>query len=123
MFNQKGFSLIELLCVLSIVAILAGAAYPAYRGHVIHAKRTQAELSLMHAAETLERYFSSANSYENAVITEKSNDYRFVIISHTAEHFSVAAIAQGAQAKQDPSCSELILTDLNQHANSAHCWQ
>ncbi len=60
---QKGFTLIELMISLGIVAILAAIAYPAYNDYVIKSRRADAKRGLVTAAQFLERNFSTQNTY------------------------------------------------------------
>lgn len=63
--SQKGFTLIELMITLAIVAILATIAYPAYNDYVIKSNRVEAKRTLLTAAQFLERNFSTQNTYLN----------------------------------------------------------
>lgn len=60
---NQGFTLIELMIVVAIVALLAVIAYPSYRDQVIRANRTEARTLLLDAAARQERFFSNNNSY------------------------------------------------------------
>lgn len=62
--RQRGFTLIELMCVLCIVGMLALVAYPSYRSIVIKAKRSEAHAALMQAMLQQERFFSQHNRYQ-----------------------------------------------------------
>ena len=63
--NQKGFTLIELMISLAIVAILVAIAYPAYNDYVFRSRRADAKTALVTAAQYLERNFSTQNTYLN----------------------------------------------------------
>lgn len=61
--SQKGFTLIELMITLGIVAILAAIAYPAYNDYVIRSRRAEAKRALVTASQFLERRYSTQNTY------------------------------------------------------------
>ncbi|AYQ37449.1 prepilin-type N-terminal cleavage/methylation domain-containing protein [Burkholderia aenigmatica] len=53
-YRSAGFTLIELMIVLAIVAVLAGWGIPAYREHVVRVHRASAVAALYRAAQYLE---------------------------------------------------------------------
>jgi type IV pilus assembly protein PilE len=62
--GHSGFTLIELMVVVTIVAILAGIAIPSYREHVKRSNRTEAKTALLEAAQFMERNRTSSNRYD-----------------------------------------------------------
>lgn len=63
--KQEGFTLIELMIVIAIIAILSAVALPSYREQVAKGRRGEAMSSLMEGAQALERYYSANGSYLN----------------------------------------------------------
>ncbi len=61
--TPKGFTLVELLIVVTIIGILAAVAYPSYNEYVRKGKRAEAKTRLLQLAQLQERYFSENNSY------------------------------------------------------------
>jgi type IV pilus assembly protein PilE len=53
-YRPAGFTLIELMIVLAIVAVLAGWGIPSYREHVVRVHRASAVAALYRAAQYLE---------------------------------------------------------------------
>ena len=66
---QKGFTLIELMVVVSIIGILVSIAYPNYQDSVTRSRRADAKGALLGFANAMERHFTETNSYCNAAVT------------------------------------------------------
>jgi type IV pilus assembly protein PilE len=60
-----GFSLIELLIVVAIIAILAAIAIPQYNTSVRKSRRTEAKSAVLDLAGREERYFNTNNAYSS----------------------------------------------------------
>ena len=61
--NNKGFSLVELLIVILILAVLTGIAIPAYYLITARAKETATETEMTNIAKALEIYNSDKQAY------------------------------------------------------------
>ena len=103
-----GFTLIELMMVVIIVAILLAVALPAYRDQVIRGHRATAKSELMEIANRQEQYLLANRAYA-ANLSDLSYStpadvglrYSFSIssISNTPPYFQLTATAQGAQVE------------------------
>lgn len=60
---SSGFTLIELMIAVAIVAVLAAIAYPAYLDSVWKAKRAEAKAAIFKALQAEERYYTQNNTY------------------------------------------------------------
>ena len=60
-----GFSLVEILIVLFIIALIAVLTWPSYQNVVLGSGRAEAKAVLLGITSDQERYFSSFNSYIN----------------------------------------------------------
>jgi type IV pilus assembly protein PilE len=134
MERQKGFSLIELLVVILIIAILAGIAIPSYHRYVVRAHRTEARRALLELAGKQERYFYSHNAYTDSLsllstsATMEGGNYTIAVSSASASDFTLTATATGLQQRDDAACQSLVLTKAGARlstgtvANDPQCW-
>ena len=59
---QRGFSLLELLIVVAIMAVLAGLAIPAYQGYILRAKQGAAQSVLLDIAQKQPQFMADRRS-------------------------------------------------------------
>lgn len=69
-----GFTLIELMITVAIVAILAAIAYPSYTRHVMKAHRSTGQGKLLEVMQAEERYFTTHDTYTTELKTELGYD-------------------------------------------------
>ena len=62
----SGFTLIELVIAMVVMAILAAIAIPMYMSQVRESRRTDARSALLELASREERYFATNNAYTNS---------------------------------------------------------
>jgi type IV pilus assembly protein PilE len=66
-FGDSGFTLIELMIVVAIVAVLTLIAYPSYQSFVVKANRSQTKSYLMDLAQKQQMYFNDSRTYATKV--------------------------------------------------------
>ncbi|MDD3518145.1 MAG: type IV pilin protein [Chromatiales bacterium] len=120
----RGFTLIELMVVVVIIAILAAIGYPSYQEHIRKTRRADAQGALMELAQFMERHFTLNNSYlasggsaPTLPFTESPKDgstkyynlgFAAAPNAPTASTFTLQAVPKGPQA--DDKCGTLTLT-------------
>lgn len=145
--QSSGFTLIELMIVVAIVALLAAIAVPAYKEHVTRTRRSDAETALLDLSARMERYFAENNTYATATIaagsgatdvlnsaTSYSSWYTISITAQTASAYTLQATPVGVQGTQDTQCQSLTYDSLGQKGvangpagaptwTAAQCWR
>jgi len=66
MRRQSGFTLIELMVTVAIIAILAGIAVPSYTSYIVRGKLTEAHSNLLAMRTKMELYFQDNRTYVGA---------------------------------------------------------
>jgi type IV pilus assembly protein PilE len=61
--RMRGFTLMELMIVVAVVAILGAIALPSYNQHVIRGNRTAAQRFMMDVADREEQFLNSMRAY------------------------------------------------------------
>jgi prepilin-type N-terminal cleavage/methylation domain-containing protein len=96
--RAKGFTLIELMVVVAIIAILTAIAYPAYIDHVRKTRFAQIKEGLQEYTTALERYVSQQASYPaKADVTSKIGSPPYAdIFTYDYEPSAAAGAAAGS---------------------------
>ena len=117
----KGFTLIEVMIVVVIIAILAAIAYPSYQDTITKNRRADGQIALTNAAARLERYFTENNNYGNTIdniggtsgkLASPEGYYSLSLANPCGNTscFTLTAAPQGAQKTNDTDCGDLTLT-------------
>lgn len=146
MKKNNGFTLIELMIVLAIVAILAAVSYPSYIEQVIKGKRTDAHTALFNVAQQQEEFFVQKMQYAKdfqtlygagaaiANVPSPEGEYD-IIIENCADDpcmsYTITATPQAGKSQvRDTKCASLSIDHLGQKTakNSSNidasdlCW-
>jgi type IV pilus assembly protein PilE len=85
--RSEGFSLIELMIAVAIMAILAAIAYPSYQDHLRKGRRAAAQAFLLETSSRQQQYLLDARSY--AVGADALATLGLVVPSDVARFYTV----------------------------------
>ena len=143
--QAAGFTLIELMIVLAIVAVLTMVAYPSYQRYMVKSSRQAARSMLYAIADRQEQFFLDNKAYAADLSTLGYGDdtlyvgrdgqladvdadnliYSLRIAAATDTSYTVKAWPAGVQVERDTECGNLSLTSSGQRAQSGAgetCW-
>lgn len=125
--RQSGFTLIEMMVVIIILAILIGIAYPAYNSQIRKGRRAEAQAGLQDLALLQEKWRTNDTDY--GTLAELGGGptnahYNFSVPTNTATTFTVQATATGDQTQDNEggvSCTTLAINQDGDRTPAA-CW-
>lgn len=139
MARERGFTLIELMIVVVIIAILAAIAIPAFGRYAFRAHRVDGQELLLRIANAQERFYATNNHYGSladvgfaAPVNSEKGYYVATTnpasASTSTQTYTATATPQGAQAKD--ACGALTIDNTGVKApgsasplnSNGSCW-
>lgn len=144
--NNRGFTLIELMIAVAVIAILAAVAFPSYQDSVRKTRRADAKAALERVAALQERWFTENNSYTSDPVDlggtaggiPSSEGHYNITIANAGGCISGAYIScfqltaetvNGDPQDEDTDCEKFTLNELGQRAATkkggavnTNCW-
>ena len=141
MKRQQGFTLVEIMIVVAIIAILAAIAYPSYQDSVRKSRRADARAVLLEAAQFMERRYTENLTAGYGGITQADLNaqrlgaspkdggtafYNIQLAAVGQNNFTLSAVPTGAQSTD--ACGTLSLTNTGAKTVSGskpvtECWR
>jgi type IV pilus assembly protein PilE len=121
--TTHGFTLIEIMIALAIVAITTTFAVASYRGHLLRANRAEAVNALLAASAEQEKFHLAHGQYGNRLDASPGEDppglpiasktprghYVLAVETASASEFRVTAIA--TRTGEDPLCPRMFIDE------------
>jgi type IV pilus assembly protein PilE len=140
---QKGFTLLELMITVVVVAILAAIAIPNYQSYMIKTRRAAAAGCLLELSQFMERFYTVNLRYDQTSgdkpvpvalpntpsQTELGGYYAFALQAVGTRTYSLSATPLGAQLSNDPyKCGTLTINQAGvksaaTDADVGMCWR
>jgi type IV pilus assembly protein PilE len=138
--KQAGFTLIELMIAVAVVAILSAVALPSYNSYVLRTNRAAATSCMAELGQFMERVYVGNLRYDQnngsattlpslQCSTSLSARYTFAFASGspTTTAYTLTAAPRGSQAS-DTACGTLSLTQagtkgISGSSTVASCWR
>lgn len=143
--GMRGFTLVEMMVVVVILALLASIGYPTYLQYVVRSNRQAARAAIYALADRQEQFFGDNKQYADGLVTLGYDDdtisigrdgqwtgnddadrtYSLTIIDADATSYTIEAQPEGVQAERDGDCGTLSLTsggERSQTGGGNGCW-
>ncbi|MGQ4879121.1 type IV pilin protein [Billgrantia sp. LNSP4103-1] len=119
---ERGFTLIELMIAVAVIAILASIAIPSYQNYVRNARVTDGQAKLMELAGQLERCYTTNSSYSGCLSLPEDSEDGFFEITGTpsAASYTLTATHSGNQVKA--GCKTMTIDQAGRTTPTSGCW-
>ncbi len=138
--SARGFTLIELMITVAIVAILAAIAYPSYDESVRRGRRADTQAIVLMSAQFMERYFTTNATYVGAALpaslttspesaSATGKFYDVGLSNLTATTYTVTATRSAGRPMASDKCGDFIVNQTgakslaNYTAAVDECWR
>ena len=138
-----GFTLIELMVVIAVVAVLSNIAVSTYRAYVLRAARTEGRMALLAIQVAQEKFFLQNNQYAQDIPTviaappaglgvnltaggvTSGGNYTISFSAVTPSTYTLQAVATGTQTKDTAACLTFTIDDQGTRtpADATGCWK
>ena len=108
--RDHGFTLIELMITVAIIAILAAIAYPAYTDQIRKGKRAECRSGLLQSMQQQERYYTQFNQYidfAKGAATAKTKAFSGDSLATSACNIEAVKCTSGTTTIELNQCVEL----------------
>lgn len=124
--SQKGFTLVELMIVVAIIAILASIAIPAYSDYVTRSKIADGLSGLSDGRVKLEQFFQDNHDYTAASAPSDSDHFTYALSSLGLTTYVITATGKNEMSdfsySIDQDNNKQTLSLKSGWGSAASCW-
>lgn len=122
--TERGFTLIELMIAVAIIAILASVAYPTYIEHIRKTRRAEIATALIEEAHKLERFYSKVAQYSDSQgpparehVVGRGNEFYVIDAERWEQAFVLTATPISGALMGDDMCGGFVLQHTGKRDN------
>ncbi|PID66707.1 MAG: hypothetical protein CR975_01360 [Gammaproteobacteria bacterium] len=118
--KMQGFTLMELMIIITVLGIIAAIALPSYRRQVQTTNRKAAIAEMKVIEQRLERFYTTHNGTYTGANTDQVDVRGYAIninIPAGGQSYQITAALAG-DGMGDPSCGNLTMDSLGDHSSS-----
>ena len=131
--NDLGFSLLELMVVVGIIAIISAIAFPSYNRYIFKSRRSEAMINLVKFQGAYEEFNAQNNTYPTSntlppsvVPPIPSTTYYSYTSAATATSYTITATAIAGSSQTNDvegtvACSTMAINNVGTQTPAA-CW-
>ncbi len=124
--NQNGFTLVELMIVVTIIAILASIAIPAYSDYVTRSKIAEGLSGLSDGRVKLEQFFQDNHTYAGASDPASTDHFTYALSSLGLTAYVITATGVNEMSdfsySIDQSNTKKTVTLRSGWGSAGDCW-
>ncbi len=137
MLRQKGFTLLELMITMAIIAIIAAVAYPSYLKSAMKGRRADGKAELNLVTQAMERCYGTYGTYNNTNCTPENSTgsgpsltngmpsqqgYYTITgtVTGTTYSLTATAVTTGPQAN-DTGCTTMTVSSTSSAISPSGC--
>lgn len=128
--GQAGFSLIDIMITVVVIAVLIAFAYPTYTQYIVKTRRAAAVGCLLEQSQFMERFYTTNRTYVDAVppvCSAEVNRFYNTALPAPADARTYLLRAAPRATQNDPKCGTLTLTHAGVKSKTGtatleECW-
>ena len=132
--KPKGFTLIEMMIVVAIVAITAAIALPSYQNQIEKTRRGAAKADLIELTSFMQRFYTENNRFDvdrtgtavalpfNESPSDGTTKFYDLTLVVAPSSYTLSAAPKGAQSSDSCGTLRVAHTGAKTHTIGTDCW-